>query len=107
MWRNKMESMPINFKEKLAKFTDHWNSSHLKIKEPKMAYIDYIAQEMIPPDDRVPDQDNILRIHGAHSRTMRQHYDLYKQLMYSKGPLSRIQREMIAVVVSAENKCHY
>ena len=22
-----------------------------------MAYIDYIAEEMIPPDDRVPDQD--------------------------------------------------
>ena len=72
-----------------------------------MAYIDYIAEEMIPPDNRVPDQDNILRIHGVHSRTMRQHYDLYKQLMYSKGPLSRIQREMIAVVVSAENKCRY
>ena len=79
----------------------------IKIKEPKMPYIDYIAEEMVPPDDRVPDQDNILRIHGVHSRTMRQHYDLYKQLMYSKGPLSRIQREMIAVVVSAENKCRY
>ena len=72
-----------------------------------MAYIDYIAQEMIPPDDRVPDQDNILRIHGVHSLAMRQHYDLYKQLMYSKGPLTRIQREMIAVVVSAQNKCRY
>lgn len=72
-----------------------------------MAYIDYIAEEMIPPDNRIPDQDNILRIHGVHSRTMRQHYDLYKQLMYSKGPLSRVQREMIAVVVSAENKCRY
>jgi alkylhydroperoxidase family enzyme len=79
----------------------------IKIKEPTMAYIDYIAEEMIPPDDRVPDQDNILRIHGVHSRTMRLHYDLYKQLMYSKGPLTRVQREMIAVVVSAENRCRY
>ena len=72
-----------------------------------MAYIDYIAEEMIPPDDRVPDQENILRIHGVHSRTMRQHYDLYIQLMPSKGPLSRIQLEMIVVVVSAEDKCRY
>ena len=72
-----------------------------------MAFIEYQAEGMIPPDDRVPDQDNILRIHSVHSRTMRLHYDLYKQLMYGKGPLSRIQREMIAVVVSAENKCRY
>jgi alkylhydroperoxidase family enzyme len=76
-------------------------------RERKMAYIDYVAQDNIPSEDRVPDQDNILRIHGVHSRTMRQHYDLYKQLMYSKGPLTRIQREMIAVVVSAQNKCRY
>jgi uncharacterized peroxidase-related enzyme len=72
-----------------------------------MAFINYIAEKMIPPDDRVSDQDNILRIHGVHSRTMRLHYDLYKQLMYSKGPLTRIQREMIAVVVSSENGCRY
>jgi hypothetical protein len=32
-------------------------------------------------DDRVPDRDNILRIHSVHSRTMRHHYDLNKQLM--------------------------
>ena len=72
-----------------------------------MAYIKYVTEEQIPPDDRVPDHDNILRIHGIHSRTMRQHYDLYRQLMYGKGPLGRIQREMIAVVVSAQNKCRY
>ena len=72
-----------------------------------MAFIDYEAEEIIPPDDRVPDQDNILRVHSVHSRTMRLHYDLYRQLMYAKGPLSRIQREMIAVAVSAENKCRY
>ena len=72
-----------------------------------MAFIDYVTGEMIPPADRVPDQDNIIQIHGVHSRTMRQHYDLYKELMYGKGPLSRIQREMIAVVVSGENRCRY
>ncbi len=72
-----------------------------------MAFIDYVAEGSIPAADRVPDGDNILRIHGVHSRTMRQHYDLYRQLMYGRGPLSRIQREMIAVVVSAENRCRY
>jgi alkylhydroperoxidase family enzyme len=72
-----------------------------------MAFIDYVPEAAIPAADRVPDRDNILRIHGVHSRTMRQHYDLYKELMHRPSPLSRIQREMIAVVVSAENRCHY
>jgi alkylhydroperoxidase family enzyme len=72
-----------------------------------MAYIDYVDPDSIPPDDRVYDNDNILRIHGVHSRTLRLHNDLYRELMYGRGPLSRIQREMIAVVVSAANACHY
>ncbi|MEK6598453.1 MAG: carboxymuconolactone decarboxylase family protein [Gemmatimonadota bacterium] len=59
------------------------------------------------PQDRVPDQDNILRIHGVHPRVIRQHYDLYVELMRRPGPLSREQREMVAVVVSAINGCHY
>lgn len=72
-----------------------------------MAFIDYVSEDEIPPEDRVSDHDNILRVHGVHSRTMRQHYDLYRELMYAKGPLTRIQRETIAVVVSAENRCRY
>ena len=72
-----------------------------------MAFISYVPADRIPDADRVPDQDNILRIHGVHSRTMRQHYDLYAELMRGPGPLTRIQREMIAVVVSAANQCHY
>ena len=72
-----------------------------------MAYIDYLSLEEIPEGDRVPDQDNIIQIHGVHSRTMRLHYELYRELMYSRGPLERVQREMIAVVVSAVNRCHY
>lgn len=72
-----------------------------------MAFIGYIPNDAIPPEDRVPDQDNILRIHGVHPQAMRLHYDLYRELMHGPGPLSRAQREMIAVVVSAANRCHY
>lgn len=72
-----------------------------------MAFIGYLPAEQIEEGDRVPDDDNIIQIHGVHSRTMRQHFELYRELMYSRGPLSRIQREMIAVVVSAANQCHY
>ena len=72
-----------------------------------MAFIPYLSDEELPAEDRVPDNDNILRIHGVHPAVMRQHYELYLQLMHRPGPLSRRQREMIAVRVSALNDCHY
>ncbi len=72
-----------------------------------MAFIEYVSQDHVPEEDRVADTDNILRIHGINPTIMRQHYDMYRNLMYSSGPLSRIQREMIAVVVSTTNECHY
>jgi len=72
-----------------------------------MAHIPYRPEDEIPDADRVPDSDHILRIHGVHPRTMRLHYDLYVELMRGDGPLSRVQRESLAVAVSAVNHCHY
>ncbi len=72
-----------------------------------MAYIKYLELEDIPEMDRVNDDDNILRIHSVHSIFTKAHNDLYRELMFSKGPLSRIQREIIAVTVSSVNECHY
>lgn len=51
--------------------------------------------------------DNILRIHGHNPASMRAHYELYRLLMAGPSPLSRTQREMIAVVVSSLNGCFY
>ena len=67
-----------------------------------MAYIDYE-----PSPEWELDPDNILRIHGVNPKVLRAHYDIYKLTMFSESPLSRIQREMVAVVVSAVNRCHY
>jgi alkylhydroperoxidase family enzyme len=72
-----------------------------------MAHIPYLPDDEIPEADRVPDSDHILRIHGVHPATMRHHYDLYVELMRAPGPLTRVQRETIAVAVSVENHCHY
>lgn len=72
-----------------------------------MAHIPYLPDEKIPEEDRVPDRDHILRVHGVHPRVMRLHYELYRELMHAPGPLSRAQREMLAVVVSSVNGCHY
>ena len=51
--------------------------------------------------------DNIVRIHSLNPRSMRDHVHLYSHLMRGRSPLSRIQREMLAVTVSAENDCFY
>ncbi len=72
-----------------------------------MAFIAYVDPGSIPEEDRVSDDDNILRIHGVHSRVAPLHFELYRELMYGRSPLSRIQREMIAVRVSALNGCRY
>jgi alkylhydroperoxidase family enzyme len=51
--------------------------------------------------------DNILRIHSLNPRSMRDHVDLYSHLMRGSSPLSREQREMLAVTTSALNDCFY
>jgi alkylhydroperoxidase family enzyme len=72
-----------------------------------MAFIPYQDLDSIPDKDRVGDTDNIVRIQAIHSKFMKHHYELYKLLMWRKSPLSRSQREMIAVVVSKLNGCGY
>jgi len=72
-----------------------------------MAFIPYLSDEDVPDEWRVPDTDHIIRIHGVHPETMKHHYDMYVELMRRPGPLSRVQRETIAVTVSAVNHCHY
>lgn len=72
-----------------------------------MAFIKYLSQEEIPDRHSVSDTDNIIQIHGINSGVLKAHYDMYITLMRKRSPLSRIQREMVAVTVSAINGCHY
>ncbi|RMF57588.1 MAG: peroxidase [Calditrichaeota bacterium] len=51
--------------------------------------------------------DNILKIHSLNPPSLRTHYEFYKTVVKGRSGLSRVQREMIAVVVSATNHCHY
>jgi uncharacterized peroxidase-related enzyme len=50
---------------------------------------------------------NILKVHSLFPESLEAHYNYYKTIMFRKSPLSRAEREMIATVVSAENKCFY
>ena len=54
-----------------------------------------------------PRLDNIVRIHSLNPQSMEHHLQLYAHLMRGRSPLSRVQREMIAVTVSAANDCFY
>ncbi len=51
--------------------------------------------------------DNIIKIHSLNPKSLKNHFDLYAHLMRGRSELSRAQREMIAVVASATNHCHY
>jgi uncharacterized peroxidase-related enzyme len=50
---------------------------------------------------------NILKVHSLNPDAMEGHLDLYMTLMFGKSGLSRLEREAIAVVVSATNDCAY
>jgi len=50
---------------------------------------------------------NIFEAQGMEPDVLERHIDLYVDLMISPGPLSREEREMIAVIVSAANRSAY
>lgn len=51
--------------------------------------------------------DWILRIHALDAGSMNAHYVLYRQAMKGTKTLRKVEREMIALVVSKANHCHY
>ena len=78
--------------------------------------------EVIPDDDwegalgelysRVVDPaygrvDNILAVHSLNPRGMAAHQGLYESAMAGTATLRKVEREIIALVVSLENDCHY
>ncbi len=92
-----------------------WSMSNFAYNRP-MAYIPYIEEPNAPEDlktlynryrDPLGHVDNILKIHGPNPPSLEAHAKLYVTLMRGKSDLSKIQREMIAVVVSSINECHY
>ena len=51
--------------------------------------------------------DHILKIHSLNPESLERHYRFYDHLMRGPSGLSRSEREMIGVVVSAANDCFY
>ena len=53
------------------------------------------------------DLDHILQVHSLHPAGLRAHFELYSAVMRSTKGLRKVDREMIALVVSQANECHY
>ena len=51
--------------------------------------------------------DNVLKIHSLHPEGLEAHWKLYRAAMRGTKGLRGVEREMIAVVVSRLNGCHY
>jgi uncharacterized peroxidase-related enzyme len=50
---------------------------------------------------------NVFRAEGMEPEVLSHQVEIYSELMMGPGPLTREEREMIAVVVSAANKSPY
>jgi len=81
-----------------------------------MAYIRYVSDAEATPElkaiydcfrQKAGYIANILRIHGLNPPSLEAHFAYYRTIVLGPSPLSRAHREMIAVVVSSINECHY
>ncbi len=51
--------------------------------------------------------DNIMSVHSAHPAGLEAHISLYGAVMRGTPGLRKVERELIALVVSQLNGCHY
>ena len=61
-------------------------------------------------DDIIQKRGKLAEVHkmqSLHPESIVKHIDLYMEIMFTKSPLSRSEREMMAVVVSVTNGCIY
>jgi alkylhydroperoxidase family enzyme len=59
---------------------------------------------------RAEGAESLPNIHASHSLNadaLEAHQRLYRTIMFGESPLTRSEREAIAVAVSAANDCHY
>jgi len=70
------------------------------------------ADDLAALRDRVVDPtsgrvDHIMSIHSLNSRSLDAHDTLYRSAMRGTATLRKVDRELIALVVSSINECHY
>lgn len=66
-----------------------------------------VKKELEKAVDRAGRVWNIVQIMSLNGRVMKSSMEMYGATMFAASPLSRAQREMLAVVVSKANGCVY
>lgn len=51
--------------------------------------------------------DRVIAVHSLHPEGLATHQELYAEVMKSTKTFRKVEREMVAVVVSKLNGCHY
>lgn len=82
-----------------------------------MAWIETVREDawdgdLAPLRERVVDSehdrvDNIMQIHSLNPNALAAHDLLYRSAMAGTATLRKVERELLAYVVSLTNDCHY
>jgi uncharacterized peroxidase-related enzyme len=80
----------------------------LKIRLPARAKLDADMQKYFAVcNDKLGFVPNVLSAYSFDQQKLRAFVNLYNDLMLAESGLSKLEREMIAVVVSSANRCYY
>jgi alkylhydroperoxidase family enzyme len=84
---------------------------------PDGAWIEVIPEAEASDDladlfDLVRDRENgrvdhIMSVHSLHPAGLRTHFEVYREVMSGTPTLRKVEREILALVVSRLNECHY
>jgi alkylhydroperoxidase family enzyme len=66
-----------------------------------------LAEEYTAAIERAGKVFNIVKAMCLNPRVLERSMALYKAIMFGPSELSRVERELLAVVVSTANDCHY
>ncbi len=79
----------------------------IKVREPHELNDELLELYANAEDPESGEVDNILSIHSLHPAGLRAHFELYRTVMTGSRSLRKVERELIALVVSQANSCHY
>jgi uncharacterized peroxidase-related enzyme len=80
----------------------------LSLRVPKRSQLDADVRKYFALcDEKIGFLPNVLAAYSFDQAKLRAFSGLYNDLMLADSPLSKLEREMIAVVVSSANHCYY
>src|SRR4249920_2662310 len=80
----------------------------LKLSRPSRARLAPDLQKYFAVcDEKIGFLPNVLAAYTFNEQKLRAFIGMYNDLMLDDSPLTRLEREMIAVVVSSANRCYY